>query len=374
MTTNDPVDMLLSGRMGRREFSRALASLGLGVATAPLAARGAGAQEAEAHYLTWAGYEAPELHQGYIERYGVSPDVGFFANVNEAMQKLRTGYRADVSHPCSDGVTPWYEAGLLAPIDTSRLKHWDDYFDVFKRIDETLTPEGEHLFIPFEWGNSSILYRTDLVDIEEESWSLLFDERYKGKLATYNAPYPGVQVPAMILGYENLESLNDEQLAEVRKLLEKQRELLRFYWDSQSEAAQAMVAGEIVATYAWNDLAWPMMEEGLPVKFMTPKEGARTWVCGLVLTVPELRVASDERVYDFLDAMMSPESGAFVIGEYGYGHGNARAFDLVPPERLVEVGLPDPEKFLEIGNFLKPIPKEFDDKYVKLWEEVTLGM
>ena len=178
----------------------------------------------------------------------------------------------------------------------------------------------------------------------------------------------------MILGYENLESLSDEQLAEVRKLLEKQRELLRFYWDSQSEAAQAMVAGEIVATYAWNDLAWPMMEEGLPVKFMTPKEGARTWVCGLVLTVPELRVASDERVYDFLDAMMSPESGAYVIGEYGYGHGNARAFDLVPPERLVEVGLPDPGKFLEIGNFLKPIPKEFDDKYVKLWEEVTLGM
>ena len=71
---------------------------------------------------------------------------------------------------------------------------------------------------------------------------------------------------------------------------------------------------------------------------------------------------------------MSPEAGAFLITEYGYGHGNAKAFDLVPAERIAEVGLPDPEKFLETGNFLKPIPKEYDDKYVTLWEEVTLGM
>lgn len=374
MTTRDPIDMLLSGRMGRREFSQTLASLGLGVATVPLVTRNVSAQDAEAHYLTWAGYELPELHQSYIDKYGVSPDIGYFASVNEAMQKLRAGYHADVSHPCSDNVTPWYEAGLLAPIDTSRLKHWDDYFEVFAQIDETLTADGENLFIPFEWGNSSILYRTDIVDIEEESWSLLFDERYEGKLATYNAPYPGVQVPAMILGYKNLETLTDAQLEEIRKLLVKQRGLLRFYWDSQSEAGQAMAAGEIVATYAWNSLVKPMKDEGLEVKFMTPKEGARTWVCGLVLTVPELRVGSDERVYDFLDAMMSPEAGAFLISEYGYGHGNSKAFDLVPAERLEEVGLPDPNKFLEIGNFLKPIPKEFDEKYVRLWEEVTLGM
>jgi spermidine/putrescine transport system substrate-binding protein len=371
MTTRDPLDMMLSGRMDRRAFNQTLASLGLGLATVPLATQAA---TKEAHYYTWAGYELPEFHQSYIDEHGVPPDFGFFASVNEAMQKIRAGYHTDVSHPCSDNVTPWYEAGLLAPIDTSRLTHWKDYFSTFTEIGETLTPKGENLFVPFEWGNSSILYRTDLVDIEEESWSLLFDERYKGKLATYNAPYPGVQVPAMVLGYKNLETLSDEQLAEVRKLLEKQREVLRFYWDSQSEAAQAMAAGEIVATYAWNSLVKPMKDEGLPVKFMTPKEGARTWVCGLVLTAAEYRVGSDDKVYDFLNAMMSPEAGAFLINEYGYGHANSKAFDLVPEERIAEVGLPDPEKFLEIGNFLKPIPKEFDEKYVQLWEEVRLGM
>jgi len=176
-----------------------------------------------------------------------------------------------------------------------------------------------------------------------------------------------------VLGFTNLDSLSDEQLADVRVLLEKQRELLRFYWDSQSEAGQGMASGELVATYAWNDLYKTVLDQGIPVKYATPKEGARNWVCGFVMTAPEYRVASDEKVYDFLNAMMSAESGAFLIDEYSYGCGNSKAFDLVSPERIAEVGLSDPEAFLAKG-ILKPIPPEFDQKYVELWEEVTLGM
>ena len=372
MTTRDPIDMLLSGRMARRDFNRTLASLGLGLATTSLVARPAWAAE-EASYFTWSGYELPEFHQGYIDKYGTSPNVSFFGGTTEAMHKVRAGYKTDIGHPCSGEITVWYEAGIIAPFDVARLKHWNDYFEALRNIDTTLTPTGDHLFVPWDWGNSSILYRTDLVDIEEESWSLLFDERYKGKLATYNSPQAGVQVAAQVLGFTNLDTLSDEQLAEIRVLLKKQRELLRFYWDSQSEAGQGMVAGELVATYAWTDLYKTVTDAGLPVKFMTPKEGARNWVCGMVLTSADFRVASDEKVYDFLDAMMSPEAGAYLIDAYSYGHGNAKAFDLVAPERIAEVGLSDPEAFLAKG-ILKPIPPEYDQKYVELWEEVVLGM
>jgi spermidine/putrescine transport system substrate-binding protein len=238
-----------------------------------------------------------------------------------------------------------------------------------------MTPEGEHLFIPWDWGTSSILYRTDMVDLqgEEDSWGLLFDERYKNKLATYNSAYAGVQVTAQVLGFTNLDSLSDEQLAEVKVLLLKQRDVLRFYWDSQTVALQAMAAGELVATYAWNDAIKQMKDQGIPVKYMNPKEGARNWVCGFILTDPEHRVASDERVYDFLDAMMSPESGAYLLDEYSLGASNSKSYDMVPKERIAEVGLSDPDAFLARG-ILQPIPPEYDKKYVELWEEVRLGL
>lgn len=373
MESRDPVDQLLSGRMDRRTLHSTLGALGIGVATMPLVGNTAVAQEEEANFFTWGGYELPEFHQPYLDKYGSSPNITFFAGTTEAKNKILAGYKTDIGHPCSGGVTEWYASGIIQPFDTDRLKHWPDYFESLRNIGSTLTEDGQNLFVPWDWGNSSILYRTDLVEIEEESWSLLFDPRYKGKLATYDSPQAGVQVAAQVLGYTNLESLSDEQLLEVRKLLEQQREVLRFYWESQSEAGQAMVAGELVATYAWNDLYKTVSDQGLPVKYMSPKEGARNWVCGFVLTSPESRVASDERVYDFLDAMMSPESGAYLIDRYSYGASNTKSFDLVPAERVAEVGLTDPEAFLAKG-ILAPIPPEFDEKYVNLWEEVKLGM
>ena len=273
MESRDPVDQLLSGRMDRRTFHNTLGALGIGVATMPLAPGVAVAQEEEANFFTWAGYELPEFHQQYLDKYQASPNITFFAGTTEAKNKIVAGYKTDIGHPCSGGVTEWYAAGIIVPFDTDRLKHWPDYFEALRTIGTTLTEEGENLFIPFDWGNSSILYRTDLVEMEEESWSLLFDPRYKGKLATYDSPQAGVQVAAQVLGFTNLESLSDEQLLEVRKLLEQQRDVLRFYWESQSEAGQAMVAGELVATYAWNDLYKTVADQGLPVKYMSPKEG-----------------------------------------------------------------------------------------------------
>ena len=50
----------------------------------------------------------------------------FFGDEEEAFQKLRTGFKADVAHPCSQSVVKWRDAGLLKPLDTSRIPEWDN--------------------------------------------------------------------------------------------------------------------------------------------------------------------------------------------------------------------------------------------------------
>ena len=71
--------------------------------------------------------------------------------------------------------------------------------------------------------------------------------------------------------------------------------------------------------------------------------------------------------------MMSPEAGAYLIDALSYGSANSKAFDLVSPERVAEVGLSDPMAFLAKG-VLKPISPEYDQKYIELWDSVVLGM
>jgi len=362
---------LFRKRLSRRQIHGLLGSAGL----ATVMMRPGKIHAAEpVHFFTWSGYEQPVFFQPYIDKYGEEPAISFLGGTDEAFAKLRADYATDIAHPCSDSVRQWYDAGVIRPFDPSRLTYWDDLFPTFRDLPETQTDDGQPLFIPWDWGNSSVLYRTDMVEIEEESWSLLYDERYAGKLATYDQPVANVQIAALVLGYseDDIWHLTDEQLQEVRKLVAKQRDLLRFYWTSQTEALQALAAGEIVAMYAWNDAYTQLKAEGVPVAYMSPKEGARNWVCGLVLA--SNNVSDDDKIYDFLNAMMRPEAGAYLISEYGYGSSNTKAYDLVPQERLEEVGLDDPDAFLENGIFLLPLDPKYDQKYVELWEEVKAGM
>jgi len=362
-----------SAGLSRRQLAAQAASLGFATMAIPALGRSAAA-DGPVNFFTWSGYELPLFYEGYQETFGEQPNFAFFGGTDEALAKLRAGFQTDIAHPCSDSVRLWHDAGAIRPIDTSRLAHWDDYFPTFKGLPGTTTPDGQTLFIPFDWGNSSVLYRTDLVEMDEESWSVLYDERYAGRLATYDQPVANVQIAALVLGYseDDIWHLSDEQLAEVRKLLQKQRDLLRFIWTSQTEALQALASGEIVAMYAWNDAYAQLRAEGVPVAYMQPKEGARNWICGMVLSSNP--IADDDRIYAFLDSMMRPEAGAYLIDEWGYGASNMKSYDLVPQERLEEVGLTDPDAFLENGIFLLPLEPEYDQKYVELWEEVQAGM
>ncbi len=89
--------------------------------------------------------------------------------------------------------------------------------------------DGKQFFIPIDWGNTSILYRRDLVDIQEESWTLLWDERYKGQLSmaadgTSACRWQASSLAPRTLRHDRRRGREDQRTAG------KQKPLLRFYW------------------------------------------------------------------------------------------------------------------------------------------------
>ena len=54
--------------------------------------------------------------------------------------------------------------------------------------------------VPWDWGNTSILYRTDLVKNPEASWNLLWDKQYAGRMATIDAVHDTPVVAALLAG------------------------------------------------------------------------------------------------------------------------------------------------------------------------------
>lgn len=364
----DLVRDLKTGRISRREANRLLAGLGIGLVSLPVLKRPARADN-DIIYFTWEGYEIPELHPDYVAKYGDSPQNALFATEEEALQKVRAGFQATIGHPCTYAVYRWNEAGIIQPIDTSRIPRYAELWPGLTTIEGTVTPEGQPLYVPFDWGNSSVLYRTDIVE-GEETWNMLFDERYAGRIGMSSDPEACVEVAALALGYKNIFNLDDDQLVEVKKMLQKQKELLRFHWDSQTSMEQAMASGEVVAAYAWNSSYAALKAAGIPVAYANPKEGIFTWACGIVLFKDP--VGDVQAAYDFMNAMLDPEVGKFMIEEYGYGHSNQKAFEIADPVAMESLGIQKPADLFERGIFFEAVPSEITAKYTELFNEVFL--
>jgi spermidine/putrescine transport system substrate-binding protein len=368
MKTSEFRQRLADGTLSRRQFNRTLAAAGLTAVTVPLGSQAARA-DGEAIYFTWSGYDDPGFFPGYVAKHGVNPEMPIFADEEEAFQKMRAGATFDVVHPCNNSLPRWLDAGVIQEIDVARLSNWPDVFDGLKNFEGGVR-DGKSYFVPVDWGNTSIIYRADLVDIEEESWTLMWDERYAGKLSMAAAAEETVPIAALVAGAADPFDLTEAEMAKAKELLLTQKPMLRFYWDTNTTIEQGLASGELVASTGWNSSAVVLKGQGFDVKFMNPKEGIFTYCCGLVLAAG---APNPERAYDLLDAMIAPEAGKWLIETQGYGHANRKAFDLVPEAILAERGLPrDPTQFLANGILFKP-NKQLEE-ISSMFEAVKAGL
>src|SRR5262245_15090172 len=125
-------------------------------------------------YFTWSGYELPDFNPAYMQSHPEGLDTPFFGDDDEALTKGQAGFNPDVVHPCYDKVLRWKDAGLIQPLDTKRLKNWEKIFPILRSLPGLV--EGDQTWmVPWDWGNTSITYRTDLIPDAENSWHLLWD-------------------------------------------------------------------------------------------------------------------------------------------------------------------------------------------------------
>lgn len=363
---------LLSDPLTRRDFHRRLASLGLTLSAVPVFGRRAfAAPEDHPLIFTWEGYEEEPLHQSYAAAHGEMPNFTFFGDEEEAFAKIRAGFKPDISMPCSYKIPQWRDAGIIAPIDTGRLGNWDDIIPSLKEI-PGIVVDGERHWVCMDWGQTSVIYREDMVEIDEESWGLMWDERYAGRLSMMDSLIDGVAVAAIYAGAKDPFDLTPEEVAKTRALLEQQLPLLRTYANSPTDIQQMLASGELVAAVGWNDSYSALKSEGVPVKFMKPKEGLMTWTCGISL-MTDADPAKLDKAYAAIDSLLSPEAGAYEMMEFGYGHANRKAYDLVSEDELATRGLSrNPEVLLTAGIFQKPIANE--PELQAMFEEVKAGL
>ena len=375
-------DKLLEGRLTRRQAHRVLASAGVGTAAVASLGGAALADGSNVTMLTWGGYDDPAFGAEYTARYGSPPSYSLFADQAEALAKIRAGFEADVVFPCISKVQTWNDAGVIAPMDVSMLSHWDELVPELTTLPTAVSPDGAPLFAPIDWGQTSVLFRSDLAPeyVDNQTWGILWDPKYAGRLGAIEAIEDHFNITAIYLGINFLD-MNDEEIEMVANKLREQIPLLRMVTGDTTSLTQALFSGELVATSAWNGMmltaSQEMEKEGTQGKYvwMKPKEGAETWVCGLTIAPTAKERGTWEQAHALVDAYLAADSQHYELMNWGYGVANAGAYeyDDVTPEYLASIGLGLPvSEYLASGVF-STHQKRYGE-LVNLYDEILAGM
>ena len=308
----------------------------LGAVSALALAGMATAQDSDLLVFDYSGFENPDFHVGYTQTHGDSPTFAFFGDEDEAFQKIRAGFKADVAHICAGSVSKWTESGIIEPWDISKIPAFGD-------LDSNLTGTdisgGETFFIPTDFGSTAIAYNPEEVPTEDvASLNVFKNPKYAGRLTLPDNVDDAYALAYLATGVDNWTNVTDAEFEAASNWLREVHPNLRTYWTDPAELAQLLASGEILISWAWNETYPAMVEEGRPIGFQREAaEGSSLWLCGYVNLVDGQGV--EEKAYDYINAMLA-ETSVVPLLEEGYGASNKTALtSQVTEEDLEASGL-----------------------------------
>jgi spermidine/putrescine-binding protein len=317
--------------------------------------------------IDWSGYELPEFWTDFAKDHpNVEVQWNFMGESAEVYAQLETGFAADLIHPCNQYWKLLVDDELVQPIDTSKLSNWSS-------LSEGLTEKGmfngKQYWVPWDWGNESILVRTDLVDKVPTSWADLWDPQYAGHIALYDSGESMHVITALAMGLDPWGTTAEDDAAIKEKMLELVPNVLA-YWSDTTEVQQLVASGDVwVAANAWNDAYTALADEGYDVEYVTPAEGPLGWLCGFAIPTTS---ENPDLAHEMIDAYISTPSMVFLAEEYNYGVANFDAYGQMEPdtaELLGLLGLNDP---VAVDNLYlyEPVTQEIREFWSNEWIEV----
>ena len=314
-----------------------LRHLCLTVALAPLAIP-ALAADPELTVFDWAGFEEPDIYPAYIEKHGTGPSFAFYGNDDEAFQKLASGFRADVAHPCSQMVSKYRDAGLIEPWDTSRIPEFANIDPRFLESEIIQDDEGVW-YIPGDWGVAAVAYSNANVTAEDVSTLQVFlDPKFQGRTSLPDSSDDVWALAYLATGTTDWDDVTDEQFNAAADWLRQAHQNVAAYWADPTQMSQMMASGSVDVAWSWNDGIVYLRDDNYDVGFQREAtEGSSTWFCGWVNLKDG--PGSEDKAYDFINAWISPESARGLLDRIGYGSTNVKGMETISPEELVHAGL-----------------------------------
>ena len=291
-----------------------------------------------------------------------NPDVDLkvatFDSNKAAAAKLAGGFEADVVEVCTDEMEPLLARNLIRPLDPAAITDFDKL--AFADSDDVRDEAGNVLFVPASAGPHGLIVDTDALGGEIDSYQALFDPANAGQVALEATPLTAISAAALAIGLDDPMNLTDEEVEEAKQHLLDNRDNFRAFAESDSSMVNLFKSGEVVLADGGRGTTEAMADDGLPVEWVAPQEGALSWVCGLAISSKAQNI---DAAYKLIDYYASPEAQA-ISAEMGFVAMNKDALPMVPKKFQDSA---DPRN---LETAIAQTEPENADVYERAWQEV----
>jgi len=361
------------GRITRRQFIKQSTVLGMSAVGAMSVAesvfnRRADALEVDCGKLSkelnvynWSDYIGQDTVANFEKEFGVKVNYDTYEDNERMLAKLTSGASGyDVVVPTSYMVDIMIKQNLLAPLDHDLIPNVKGVTP--ELLDTPFDPKNRHS-VPYQWGTTGFGYNSSKVKGKVDSWDVLWDPQYRGKITMLDEMRGLLSAALKRLGY-SLNATDEKELMDAKELLLAQKPLLKAYVNAPVKSL--LISGEVWLSQLWSGDVFMAQAENSALQYCIPKEGCEVWTDNLVIpkTAPHKYTAQV-----WLNYTLRPEVSAGISNVVHYASPVEKAKQFVDPSDLKNPGIYPDKDTLSRLEFAKDVG-EATRIYDRVWLEL----
>lgn len=313
----------------------------------------------------WGEYIDPEVLTIFEEETGINVVYEEFETNEILYPKVSSGAIAyDVVCPSDYMIQRMIENDLLTEINFDNIPNIKNIGKQYMEQSRQFDPENKYS-VPYCWGTVGILYNKTMVDEPVNSWSILWDPKYKDNILMQDSVRDAFGATLKYLGY-SLNSTDLDELTEAKNLLIEQKPLVQAYVIDQ--VRDKMIGNEAALGVIYSGEAIYTQKENPNLEYVIPKEGSNIWIDSWV--IPK-NAEHKENAEKFINFLCRPDIALMNFEYITYSTPNEAARGLIEDEsiRNSEIAFPDLSKYDNLETF-QYLGTEADQVYGDLWNKV----
>lgn len=319
----------------------------------------------EVYVYNWGEYLDPDVLDLFTEETGIKVIYDEY-ETNEIMYpKVESGaVTYDVICPSDYMIQKMIDNDLLQEINFDNVPNISNIGEQYMESAREFDPMN-HYAVPYCWGTVGILYNKTKVDEPIDSWSVLWDEKYKGDILMQNSVRDAFMVALKLQGH-SMNTLDDTELEAAKNLLIEQKPLVQAYVVDQ--VRDKMIGNEAAIGVIYSGEAIYTQRENPDLEYVIPKEGTNVWIDCWV--IPK-NAQNKENAEAFINYMCKPEIALKNFDFITYSTPNVAARELIEDDEIRNspIAFPDLSQYENLETF-HYLGTEGDQKYSDLWKQV----